>query len=171
MIKVVLKPLEGIEVEGKGEINFGYTLEEVVSVLGQPEEIEDNQLFYDELELAIDLNCISKKVEFIEIYGPICENIEPSIYGVVPFGKPIKEVMKLLASKNSGRMDDTEAPYVYSYYGSSVGISRDFTEADIKQEIAEAKKNGEYEESMDEEIELGKYIWRIGIGEKDYYKF
>lgn len=170
MIKITLKPLEGIEIEGLGNIYFGQKKEEVLDLLKAPDETEGKQLFYDRLELSIDLNS-NNKVEFIEFYGPICEYIEPSIYGISPFGKPIKEVMKLLASKNSEKIDDTEAPYSYNYLGNSVGISREYTEQDIKEEIAEAKKNGEYDESMEDEIELANYIWTIGIGEKDYYKY
>ncbi len=170
MIKITLKPLEGIEIEGKGSVLFGQTKAEVEKLLPNPEIVEETQLHYDELELRIDLNA-QNKVEFIEFFGPDCEFIEPSIYGVNPFTTPAKQLCKLLEGKNSGKIDDTEAPYSYAYLGNSVGVWRDLTEADAKEEIEQAKKDGEYEDWMEEELEKSKFFWTIGIGEKDYYKY
>lgn len=170
MKKITLTPLQGIEIEGIGSISFGQTKAEVEKLLPNPEIVEGTQLHYDELELRIDLNQ-QGKVEFFELFGPDCEFIEPSIYGVNPFTTTAKELNKVLESKNSGKIDDTEAPYMYAYLGSSIGVWRDLTEKDAKEEIEQAKKEGEYEDWMEEELERSKYYWTIGIGEKDYYKF
>lgn len=170
MQKIILKPLEGIEIENVGEIKFGQTRAEVVSTLNNPDNEEDNRLFYDDFELSIEFNK-QGKVEFIEVYGPDCENIAPSIYGIKPFEIPAQQLVTLLTSKNSGKVDDTEAPHGYCFLGSSVGIWRELTEKEAKEDIEQAKKDGEYEEWMEEEVENSKYFWTIGLGEKDYYKF
>lgn len=170
MKKITLKPLEGIEIEGIGSISFGQTKAEVEKLLPNPEIVEGNQLHYDELEFRVDLNA-QGKVEFIELFGPDCEFIEASIYGVNPFTTKADDLIKLLSTKNSGKVDDTEAPFCYAYLGSSVGVWRDLTEKDAKEEIEQAKKDGDYEEWMEEEMERAKFFWTIGIGEKDYYKF
>lgn len=170
MRKITLKPLEGIEIEGIGNIKFGQTKAEVEKLLPNPEIVEGNQLHYDELEFRVDLNA-QGKVEFIELFGPDCEFIEASIYGVNPFTTKADDLIKLLSSKNSGKVDDTEAPHCYAYLGSSVGVWRDVTEKEAKEEIEQAKKDGDYEDWMEEELEKSKFFWTIGIGEKDYYKF
>lgn len=169
MQKIIINPLDGIEIENMGSIKLGQEKAEVFEILKNFEPDGENNIYYDDLELRIDLNK-DGKVEFIELYGPFCEKISPLIYGINPFKVTAKDLIKLLSSKNNGKIDDTEAPYGYSYLGSSVGVWRDLTEKEAKEDIEEAKKDGEYEDWMEEDLEKAKYFWTIGIGEKDYYK-
>ena len=133
----------------------------------------ESQLFYDHLELRIDLDN-SEEIEFIEfIYGPYPENTELEIYGINPFKTGSQNLIEILTQNNNGEIDKTEEPYCYSFLESSIGIFRDSCEDDIEKMISEMKENGDYSENQEwvfEDKEKAKYFWTIGLGKKDYYK-
>jgi hypothetical protein len=167
-----LEPLQGMDVSGVGYIAFGQTAQQVKQLLGEPSNTYDKRLFYDELELRIDLND-EDRVEFIEcIYGPFCEKTIPLIYGERLFELPGEALVALLAEKNNGKIDDAEAEHGYSFVEISVGIYRESTPKDLLESIKEAKAEGTYEEDRDwleNDLRKANHFWTIGIGEKGYY--
>ncbi len=172
MKNINLSPLEGIEVEGFGTIAFGNMKAEVIKLLGEPSSIYGEQLFYDELELRIDLNAAGK-VEFIECtYGPFCERTVPYIYGQRAFELPGEQLFALLLEKNNGRIDDSEREYGTSFLEISTGIYRSFAPADVLESIEESKAEGCYEEDkewLEEDMAKARHYWTIGIGVENYY--
>lgn len=172
MKTIRLEPLQGMDVSGVGYVAFGQTVQQVKQLLGDPSHTYDKELFYDELELRIDLND-EGRVAFIEcIYGPFCEKTIPLVYGERPFELPGEALVALLTEKNNGPIDDAEAEYCYSFVNISVGIYRESTPTDVLESIEEAKAQGTYKEDLDwlqGELRKANHFWTIGIGEKGYY--
>lgn len=171
MNKITLKPLEGVSVNDK-KINFGQTKKEIIALLGNPDHEEEEQLYYDSLDIRFDFD-ENGLLEFAECQGPYSENSEFSIYEIDPFKLQDKELLELLTNKNNGEIDSFEAPYSYSFLEISVGIWRASTPKDIESTITEMKEDGTYEESkeiMDQDLEKSKYFWTIAVGKIDYYK-
>lgn len=170
MHKITLKPLEGIIVN-ENRISFGQTKNDVISLFGDLGYEEDNQLFYDHLDVRFDFDDAGL-LEFIECQGPYSENSEFTIYDVNPFKLHDNDLVDLLTNKNNGETDDFEAPYSYCFSESAVGIWRAAVPGDIASTIAEMKEDGSYEQAkrtMDQELNKSRYFWTIAVGKVDYY--
>jgi len=171
--KITLIPLKGLAFENNETIGFGTSKARLFTLLGKPSVEFEKQLFYDDLELRIDLDR-SGRIEFIEfIYGPFPEKTEIEIYGINPFKTESSELIKVLTKQNNGAVNEAEAPYCHAFLESSIGVFRDSCEADVKEVIDKMKANGEYatnEVWLNEDREKAKYFWTVGIGKKDYYK-
>ena len=174
MTKIEILPLDGIVIENIGKLSLGQSKSDIEKLFGKPSESSNlKQLFFDEFEVRIDLD---KKgnAEFIEfIYGPFPEKTELSIYGVNPFQIGATKLVEILAEKNNGKIDDSEAEYCYTFQNISVGVWRQLTEQNVEESIAEMKADNEYEENKDwlnEDLNKAKNFWTIGIGVKNYYE-
>jgi sporulation protein YlmC with PRC-barrel domain len=61
MTKIEIYPLKGINIENVGEVNLDQTKSEIESILGLPSSnTNKNRLYYDNLELRIDLDEFQK---------------------------------------------------------------------------------------------------------------
>lgn len=173
MKKIILHPLNGIEFENKEILELGTSKTELIHRLGKASNEIDKQLFYDDLELRIDLDEYGK-IEFIEfIYGPFPEKTEIELYGINPFKTDSYNLIEILTENNNGEIDNTEEPYCFSFFESSIGIFRDSCEVDINEMITEMKENGEYSENEKwvlDDKEKARYFWTVGLGKKDYYR-
>ena len=174
MTKIEILPLDGIVIENIGKLSLGQSKSDIEKLFGKPSESSNlKQLFFDEYEVRIDLD---KKgnAEFIEfIYGPFPEKTELSIYGVNPFQIGATKLVEILAEKNNGKIDDSEAEYCYTFQNISVGVWRQLTEQNVEERIAEMKADNEYEENKDwlnDDLEKAKNFWTIGIGLENYYE-
>ena len=174
MTKIEILPLDGIVIENIGKLSLGQSKSDIEKLFGKPSESSNlKQLFFDEFEVRIDLD---KKgnAEFIEfIYGPFPEKTELSIYGVNPFQIGATKLVEILAEKNNGKIDDSEAEYCYTFQNISVGVWRQLTEQNVEESIAEMKADNEYEENKDwlnEDLNKAKNFWTIGIGLENYYE-
>ncbi|KQT25996.1 hypothetical protein ASG22_04695 [Chryseobacterium sp. Leaf405] len=171
MNKIILKPLEGILVNDK-KIEFGQGKNDIINLLGKPDNDEEEQFYYDSLDVRFDFDD-NGGLEFVECQGPYSENTEFSIYDINPFKLYDTDLIDFLTNKNNGEIDDFEAPYSYSFLEISVGIWRASIPVDIESTITEMKEEGTYEESkeiMDQDLEKSKYFWTIAVGKTDYYK-
>ncbi len=174
MIKIEILPLEGMEIGSIGKLSLGESKLEIEKLLGNPSESSNlKQLFYDQLEVRIDLDN-EGNAEFIEfLCGPFPENTELSIYGINPFEIWADRLIEILAEKNNGKIDDSEAEYCYTFLNISVGIWRQLTEKSVEESIAEMKADHKYEDNKDwlnEDLKRAKNFWTIGIGVKSYYE-
>lgn len=173
MKKIVLHPLKGIEFENNEVLEFGTSKLELIKRFGNATSEYDQQLFYDDLELRIDLDN-EDKIEFIEfIYGPYPEKVEIEIYGINPFKTDSAALIELLSSHNKGEVDENEEPYCYAFLESSIGIFRDSCEVDMDEMLKEMKEIGAFAENEKwvlEDLEKAKYFWTVGLGKKEYYK-
>jgi hypothetical protein len=173
MIKIEVYPLKGIKIENVGEINLGQTKSEVERLLGKSfKTFDDKRLYYHNYEFRIDIDEFLN-VEFIEfLSGPFPEKIKLSLYNIDPFQIGADNLFALLAEKNNGEIDKTEADYCYCFINISVGIWRQITQKSVEESIAEMILSGEYQENKDslaEELEKSKNYWTVGIGVPNYY--
>lgn len=147
---------------------------ELREILGDPSKQFNNELYYDELELHIDLD-ENGQVEFIEsIMGPFPKRTEVSIDGINPFKTQAGLLVEKLSELNNGFVDKSEAEYGYSFLEKSIGLYRSSTVKDIEEMIEEMKADNNYvnnEEDVLYELEKSKYFWTIGIGLKGYYDY
>ena len=174
MKKIKILPLDGIEIENIGKISLGQSQSEIESLLGKPSDSSnENQLYYNDYEVRIDLDKM-KNAEFIEfIYGPFPEKTELSIYDVNPFQIGADQLVEILTEKNNGKVDDKEADYAFAFLNTSVGVWRQITEKNVQDDIDEMKSNNEYDENkewLEEDMNKAKNFWTIGIGIENYYK-
>ncbi|WP_431291959.1 hypothetical protein [Pedobacter sp. P26] len=174
MIRIEILPLDGIEIENIGKLSFGQSKLEIEKLLGNPSKSSNlKQLFYDQYDVRIDFDN-EGNAEFIEfLYGPFPENTELSIYGINPFEIGADKLIEILAEKNNGKIDDSEAEYCYAFLNISVGIWRQLIEKGVEESIAEMKADHKYEENKDwlnEDLKRAKNFWTIGIGVKSYYE-
>ncbi|MBS1520493.1 MAG: hypothetical protein JST50_05825 [Bacteroidetes bacterium] len=174
MIKIELKPLEGIVIENLGGVSLGQSRQNVERLLGPPSEsYSAGSAFYKQYELRIDFDNFGK-AEFIEfIYGPFPERTVLSIYGINPFTIGAEKLVEVLTEHNDGEVDLTEAELAYVFLEISVGIWRQFTQQDVEEGIAQRKLNGTYEfnkSSIEDDLEISKNFGTIGLGVVDYYR-
>ena len=91
----------------------------------------------------------------------------------MPFKIGAKKLTEILAEKNNGKIDDSEADYSFTFLNISVGVWRQLTEKNVEESIAEMKADNEYEENKDwlnDDLEKAKNFWTIGIGLENYYE-
>ena len=172
MRQIEIIPLQGINLDEGIQLRFGQTINEIVTLLGEPTKEEQGQFYYEDLEIRIDFDN-NDELEFIEFEGPFSEKIVPQIYNVNPFAIEANKLIDLLTTENKGKIDESEEPYSYCFTEISVGIWREFVEADIQSNIEELKNCGVYEASkewIEQDLEKSKFFWTIGIGNKNYYK-
>ena len=177
MIKIELKPLRGISIEGVGEVLLGQSRQEVEKLLGRPPKpyntYSNNSALYNYYELRLDFDAFNK-VEYIEfIYGPFPQRTELSILNVNPFTVGAEKLVEILSENNNGEVDLSEAEFSYRFLNSSVGVWRQYPQKDGEESISKLKLSGEYElnkSSFDDDLENSKNFWTIGIGVADYYR-
>lgn len=173
MKAIEFKPLEGIVIDNSISIEFGINKLSLIELLGVPTKEFGNELYYDELELHIDVD-VNGLVEYIEsIMGPYPEKTKISILGINPFETKSDELIKYLTSLNDGRIDNSEADYSYSFLDKSIGVYRSSIVMDVEEMIQEMKDNGDYEHQKEDalfELEKSNFFWTFGIGAKGYYE-
>jgi hypothetical protein len=178
MIRIVLLPLMGIIINENINITLGSKMEELKNLIGIPNLIMDNKLYYHEFDARFDFN-EQDELEFIEfIGGPFTEKVELSIYGVNPFKIPAMDLVDILV-EHSSNIDDSDADLSYAFLDISVGIFREENEKMVKEsfeelenESEELKMAGRYErikKDLEMDLEKSRYFWTIGIGIENYY--
>ncbi len=130
MNDIVITPLKGIRI-GDKPINLYSTAGQIKAVLGEPECVRNNSLYYFASELRIDIGK-NDKAEFIEFLGGTDGALQPTIYGVTAFGTDADGLYKLLAEKNGGDINDSENGYSYAFLNISVGVYRESIPSDIE---------------------------------------
>lgn len=169
MNDIVIIPLEGVCI-GDKQLLLGSSAGEIKSVLGEPESVHRNSLYYFNSELRIDLG-EDGKAAFIEFLGGTDGALQPTIYGVHVFKTDADGLYKLLAEKNDGGINDRENGYSYAFLNISVGIYRESIPENIDEMIAEAENEGYpmNEEDIDEERKKAAFWATVGIGAAGYY--
>ena len=164
--RIEIIPLSGIKMDSI-DIVLGNDMESIINIIGKPDYQEGSQLYYDRYEFRLDFD-ITKKLEFIELQGPYTKKVLPLIYGVNPFKLDAEELVNILKEKNGSNIDDTEAPYCYSFLNISIGVWRQNTPEDISQ--SEIKGTTDEERNIwEKEQNKAKHFWTIGVGNIGYY--
>ena len=174
MKKIDFIPLIGVRIDTYTKVEFGITKSDLMELIGKPSKEFDNELYFDELELHIDLD-ERGEVEFIEsIMGPYPEKTEISINGINPFKTKDTELIEFLTELNNGEIDISEAEYGYSFIDKSISLYRSSTVQDIQEMIEEMKSNNDFEDQKEDalfELEKSHFFWIFGIGKKGYYDY
>lgn len=167
--KIEIIPLVGIILKEK-KVCLLNSKETVVSVLGEPCLVYENEYYYYNNELRFDFD-ENGKVEFIEFLGGIEGELQPEIYGVNAFGANDLVLYNLLKDKNKGNIDDSENGYSYRFLNISVGIYRPLTQESVREMIKEAENKREIMNSqeIEHEMQRASHFATIGIGVKGYY--
>lgn len=146
-MKIELIPLEKMIYDGK-DILLGSKKEDVIKILGEPDNISDNydsdgcRHYYSEFGCDYNKDGKLEAIEFL--YGHNGE-LKPYIYGVSAFDVSRKELFDILKEHNSGEIDE-ESEDSYGFLNISVGIWKDSDNED------------------------DDYWTTILIGKKDYYR-
>lgn len=136
---IELIPLEKAVIDDK-EIYLNSSKEEVLEILGKPEDVKDRYYYYD-FELALDFDD-DDRLEFIEFLGGHDSKLRPYIYGVSVFDTECDELIEILTENNDDEIEDNEDDS-YGFLNISVGVWKEDSEDD--------------------------YFTTIGIGVEDYY--
>ena len=173
MIRIKIKPLKGVEIEGIGNIDLGQTKVEVEKTLKLPQAIGINRSLYDdEHELRIDFDN-SGVVNFIEfIYGPFPDKTELNLYDINPFKLESGKLVDFLREKNSNEVESKNGEYHYFFKNIGISVWRDATEQEALEMIERLKAKGEgkeNEEWVKEDLERSKYFWTIAVCLPSYY--
>lgn len=170
MSKCILKPLEGIEIDGTS-IDLEASREDVLAALGEAGCVEGNSYYFADNDLRVDFDD-DGRVEFIEVLGGSEGSIEPQIYGINPFTTDADEVYSLLKEKNVKGICDEECGYAYSFVKICVGVYREAIPDDLEEYLEELEESGinpDDDEEFQYELYLAHHFSTIGIGVKDYY--
>lgn len=169
-MRIEMIPLERVVIDGVS-VAFGMDRALVVAAIGCGEQVGGRSYYYDS-EMAIDYD-EDGRVDFIEFLGGIDGSLHPDIFGVSAFDTPADDLAGLLAEKNGGEVDDTEAEYAYQYLELSVGVHRETTPGDVAEMIEEMKADGiSTEDNADVRAECRRAAhWAtIGVGTAGYYR-
>ena len=168
MAHLILRPLIGLEIAGRGRLDFGRHKGEAVTLLGEPSQQNDHALYYDLLDCHIyfDRQGI---IDFFDIpEGPFLQaGNSAEIYGRDPFALPADRLYALLAEHNGGGKITGDAPYSYRFNNINTAIWRETYEEEIRQLMDEFPHEAEH---LQAELPKANNYWSIGIGSEDCYR-
>lgn len=168
---IELIPLIGIIIDKIKIIELGTNKDDVIKILGKPDNIDNNSLFYFKIGLKIELDK-NMKVVFLECFNDNEEDIEVRLYNVNPFKTEDETLLKILEEKNKGQIEH-ERQYNYYFLNLSLGIGRELSTSDALDMIKQAKDENIYEEmqeQLESDLKKSKYFDSIGIGIKNCYQ-
>ncbi|MDO4878183.1 MAG: hypothetical protein Q3966_02665 [Neisseria sp.] len=167
MAHLILHPLQGLEVAGRGHLDFGRDKGLALSLLGEPAQQNDHALYYDLLDCHVyfDRDGI---MDFFDIpAGPFLQDGNSvEIYGHDPFAMPSDELYRLLAGRNDDGRITGDAPYSFRFCNINVAIWRETYEEEIRQLMLEFPHEAGL---LAHELPKGNNYWSIGIGAADCY--
>lgn len=173
MTKVILKPLYGAELKGRGELRLGEDKNSALRRLGFSETY-DKEIWLLNFSLHVMADA-EDKIEFIEcVCNPVATQVDTYIYGLPVRRTKVRDLFAVLATENgSGDPEALAKEYDGIFNEISVGFYREILPENVESEIAEAKAAGNYEEmreTYDEDMRRMDYLEAIGIGGKEYYQ-
>jgi len=168
MKKIIkLMPLEGILIQNSLQIRLGMSDKELYNIIGKPDNKYEQEIFYDEYDIKIELDSFNK-IEYIEILSNEIINVE--IYKINPLELYADQLIDLLKEKNGGDIFVEGNGIGYIFNNISVRLWRESIPDDINDIIIESKQDGVYDEMKDEimsDLEKSKKFTTIGIGKKE----
>jgi hypothetical protein len=170
MHKVTLIPHVGVNIEGIGQVNFGDSKEHLTKIFGQNDDARDEyRLRYFKYGFFADLNKVDLTFEAIEFWNDYGENVSKVfIYEAEVLQGDAQAIKAMLKERN-----DDEAPNDGWYVNIDViysGGNPKNVEAIIAQAKVEGSFEGEYKNSLLQDLANAKHFSAFGIGYKGYCK-
>jgi hypothetical protein len=170
MYKITLIPQVGVNIEGVGHINFGDSREQVLKTWGQNDNArEEFRLTFSKYGFFADFNKEKNTFNAIEFWNDYDKNVsEVFIYETEVLKGDAEAIKAALYEKNN-----KEAPNDGWFVNIDViysGGSQKQMQAIIEQTKAEGLFDGEYKNSLLQDLENAKHFSCFGIGYKGYCK-
>jgi hypothetical protein len=168
MTKIILQPQVGVNIEGVGQVNFGDSKEQLLKIWGQNDDARDEyRLRFFKYGFFADFKKDDNTFEAIEFWNDYDKNVsQVFIYDIEVLQGDAQAIKKILKEKNNN-----EAPNDGWYVNIDViysGGSQKSVEAIIEQTKAEGLFEGNYKDSLLEDVENAKHFSSFGIGYKGY---
>lgn len=157
---------------GEGTIRFGDSAEQVVAVLGEPEnDRSESTLYYSQSNIQVHIG--DSGVEFIEFAtNPEKDGVTVEWEGHNLSHMNAIECAELLKRLNDGaRLDDDQAPESYAFEKLGLSVWQPYALADAREELEEARAGGvegDELEYFEEEAKMAECFDAIGLGSRDY---
>jgi hypothetical protein len=170
MHKITLIPQVGVNIEGIGQVNFGESKENVLKILGQnDDERDEHRIRFLKYGFFADFNKEDGKFEAVECWNDYDKNVSKVfIYEVEVLQGDAQAIKKLLQEKNNNEAPKdgwfVKIDVIYS------GGSSKYVESIIEQTKTEGTFEGNYKDSLLQDLENAKYFSSFGIGYNGYCK-
>ena len=157
---------------GEGMIRFGDSPEQVVAVLGEPENHRsESTLYYSQSNIQVHFG--DNGVEFIEIAtNPEKDGVTVEWEGYNLSHMNVIECAELLKRLNDGaRLADDQAPESYVFEKPGLTVWQPYALADAREELEEERAGGaegDELEYFEEEVKMAECFDAIGLGSRDY---
>jgi hypothetical protein len=170
MYKITLLPQVGVNIEGVGQVNFGDSREKLLKTWGQKDNArEEFRLTFSKYGFFADFNKVDNTFKAIEFWNDYDKNVsEVFIYDTEVLNGDAQAIMEMLFEENFKQAPNdgwfVNIDVIYS------GGNPKSVEAIIEQTKAEGLLDGEYKNSLLQNLENAKYFSSFGIGYKGYCK-
>ena len=157
---------------GEGMIRFGDSPEQVVAVLGEPENHRsESTLYYSQSNIQVHFG--DNGVDFIEFAtNPEKDGVTVEWEGYNLSHMNVIECAELLKRLNHGeRLADDQAPESYVFEKLGLSVWQPYALADALEELEEARAagtEGEELEYFEEEAKEAECFDSIGLASRDY---
>ncbi|WP_141761397.1 MULTISPECIES: hypothetical protein [unclassified Corynebacterium] len=157
---------------GEGTIRFGDSAEQVVAVLGEPENHpSESPLYYSQASIQVHIG--DNGVEFIEFAtNPEKDGVTVEWEGHNLSRMNAIECAELLKRLNHGaRLADDQAPESYVFEKLGLSVWQPYALVDALEELEEARAEGtegEELEYFEEEARMAECFDSIGLVSRDY---
>jgi hypothetical protein len=170
MYTIILIPQVGVNIEAVGQVNFGDSKEQLLKQWGQDDDARDgHRLCFSKYGFFADLKKDDNTFEAIEFWNDYDKNVsEVFIYDTEVLKGDAQVIKKMLQQKNNGEVPNdgwfVNIDVIYS------GGNPKSIEAIIEQTKADGLFDGEYKNSLLQDLENAKHFSSFGIGYKGYCK-
>jgi hypothetical protein len=170
MYKIILIPQTGVNIEGAGQINFGDSKEKLLKTWGQNDDARDEHCirFY-KYGFFASFKKDDNSFEAVEFWNDYEKNVsEVFIYDTEVLKGDAEAIKAILYEKNNKDAPNdgwfVNIDVIYS------GGSQKQVQAIIEQTKAEGAFEGNYKDSLLQDLEKAKHFSTFGIGYKGYCK-
>jgi hypothetical protein len=170
MYKITLLPQVGVNIEGLGQVNFGDSKEQLLKTWGQNDDARDeHRLRFFKYGFFADFKKSDNTFEAVEFWNDYKKNVSNVfIYDTEVLQGDAEAIKAMLYEKNN-----KEAPNDGWFVNIDVicsGGSQKRVQAIIEQTKNEGSFEGEYKNSLLQDLENAKHFSTFGIGYKGYCK-
>jgi hypothetical protein len=170
MYKITLLPQTGVNIEGVGQVNFGDSKEQLLKTWGENDDMRDeHRLRFFKYGFFADFKKSDNTFEAVEFWNDYDTNVcEVFIYDTEVLQGDAEAIKAMLYERNN-----KEAPNDGWFVNIDViysGGSQKQVQAIIDKSKAEGAFEGNYKDSLLQDLENAKHFTTFGIGYKGYCK-